>query len=231
MPMPSGVRIGLYFSAIVLVGALTTPQVFAEDADSSRARDESSRHHSSEDATGNAAKPDQSAPRDDKNTTPEGQRLPADNNARVPEGKTPGDIDNPNGVRPRRLDAKRDINVQPESWALKNLRRRMLPPQATSNPVVSNSTGLPIPPSEGVERRDKEHPEGPGMPHGPAFSKAEGHFDRPVPNRSPTVTPIAPNRAAINGTGVVRQGSGPPRIGGPTTATSGINGTTIRHQH
>ena len=75
MPTVSGVRIGLYFSAIVLVGALTTLPVFAEDAGSSGARDEQ-RQHSGEDAAGNAAKPDQSVPRDDKAATPEGQRLP-----------------------------------------------------------------------------------------------------------------------------------------------------------
>ena len=64
MPTVS-VRIGLYFLAIVLVGASTTLPVFAEEAGSSGARDEQ-RQHSGEDAAGSAAKPDQSMPRTTK---------------------------------------------------------------------------------------------------------------------------------------------------------------------
>ncbi len=60
-------------------------------------------------------------------------------------------------------------------------------------------------------------------------SKAEGHFDRPMPQAHPVVRPIVPNRAAINGTGIMRHGSGPSQIGGP--AVTGISGTTIKPKH
>jgi hypothetical protein len=246
MPTVRCVRIGLYFSAIVLVGALTTLPVFSEDSGSSGVRDKQ-RLHPSEDAAGNAVKPDQSMPRDDKAATPEGQRLP-DANVTTREW-TPENIDTRNGVPPRRPNSKPntigDINARPESPAVKNLHRRTFPPQQTSHPVLRNSIGMPIPPREGGEQNDREHPDALTVPHSPVsgspsitgnaagrFPKAEGHlFDRPVPNTTPIVKPIAPNHAAINGTGVVRRGSGPPQIGGPTTATTGINGTTIRPPH
>ena len=247
MPTVSGVRIGLYFSAIVLVGALTTLPVFSEDSGSSGPRDEQ-RQHSGEDAAGSAAKPDQSMPRNDKAANPEGQRKP-DANAISRDGRTPEYIDTRNGVPPRRPNAKPntigDINARPESPAVKNLHRRTFPPQATPHPVVRNSIGVPIPPREGGEQHDREHPDALTVPNSPVFGspsitgnaagrfpKTEGHFfDRPVPNTTPIVKPIVPNHAAINGTGVVRRGSGPPQIGGPTTATTGINGTTIRPPH
>lgn len=246
MPTVS-VRIGLYFSVIVLVGASMTLPVFAEEAGSSGARDEQ-RQGSGEDAAGNAAKPGQPVPRDDKNATPAGHRLP-EANATSRDGRTPEDIDTRNGVPPRRPNAKPntigDINARPELPAVKNFHRRMFPPQPTSHPVVRNSIGVPIPPREGGERRDREHSDDLSVPHGPVFEtpgvtgnaagrfpKTEGHFfDRPVPNTTPIVKPVAPNHAAINGTGVVHHGSGPSQIGGPTTATTGINGTTIRPQH
>jgi hypothetical protein len=243
MPKVKGVRISFHVSAIVTIGALTMLSAFAEEA-RSRARDEASHRHSSEDAPGNAAEPGQPAPRDGKNAIPEGQRLPADTNGTVPDGKTSDGIDIRNGVPPRRLGAKRGINTKPELLAVRNLHRRMFPPQATSHPVVRNSIGVPIPTHEPGERRDSEHPDAFDVPHGPALetpgvignaarrlTKADGHSDRPVPNTNPIVRPSAPNHAAINGTGLVHHGSGPPGIGGPTTATTGINGTTIRPQH
>ncbi len=248
MPTVSGVRMGFRVLAVVVAGALTLPPAFGEDAGSSRAGDDALRQHSNEDAAGgNAAKSDQPAPRDDRNTIPEGQRLP-DPGATSHDERTPQDIDTRNDVLPRRPNPKShavgDLNAKPESPAMKNLHRRVFPPQTTPHPVVRNSIGVPIPPREGGERRDREHFDILGVPHGPVletpgvtgnstghFSKTEQHFYRPVPNTPPGVRPITLNHAAINGTGVVRRGSGPPQIGGPTTATSGINGTTIRSPH
>jgi hypothetical protein len=48
---------------------------------------------------------------------------------------------------------------------------------------------------------------------------------------TPTVNSIAPNRPVINGTSLVRHGSGPPGIGGPAKTIAGISGTAIRHKH
>ena len=242
-------RIGFCILATVVVGALTTQPVFAEDAGSSGARDEQ-RQHSGEDAAGDAAKPVRPVPRDDNDKNPVSPlSSPETKKTTVPDGKTSDDIDTRNGVLPRRPNPKShtvgDIKAKPNSPAVKNLHRRVFPPQAAPHPVVRNSIGVPIPPREGEERRDGEHPNALGAPRGPVFEtpgitgnaagrfpKTEGHFfDRPVPNTTPIVKPVAPNRAAINGTGVVRRGSGPPQIGGPTTATSGINGTTIRPPH
>jgi hypothetical protein len=42
------------------------------------------------------------------------------------------------------------------------------------------------------------------------------------------VPPAAPGRGAVNGTAVVRLGTGPAVIGGPAQVLTGINGTTIR---
>ncbi len=248
MPTVSDVRMGLRVLATVVAGVLTLPPVCAEDAGSAGVRDDAARQHSSEDAAGgNASKSDRPAPRDDKTTVPEGQRLP-EPNATGRDERTPQDIDTRNDVLPRRPSPKShaigDVNAKPESPEMKNLHRRLFPPQTTSHPVVRNSIGVPIPPREGGEHRDREHFDAWGAPHGPAsetpgmpgnstghFSKTEQHFYRPLPNTLPIVRPIAPNHAAINGTGVTRRSSGPPQVGGPTTATSGINGTTIRSPH
>jgi hypothetical protein len=43
------------------------------------------------------------------------------------------------------------------------------------------------------------------------------------------ITPTA--RGTLNGTALVRVGSGAPVIGGPAKAVTGINGTTLRHKH
>jgi len=51
------------------------------------------------------------------------------------------------------------------------------------------------------------------------------------PHASPTVTITVPNRATISGTGVLRSGSGPAKLGGPAKTTSGINGTSFRPKH
>ncbi len=41
----------------------------------------------------------------------------------------------------------------------------------------------------------------------------------------------AVNRGVINGTGMVRPGSGPGTVGGPAKAGAGINGSSIRPKH
>jgi hypothetical protein len=241
-------RMGFCILATVVVGALMTQPVFAEDAGSSGARDEQ-RQHSGDDAAGDAAKPDRPVPRDENDKNPGSPLSSPETKTTVPDGKTSDNIDTRNGVLPRRPNPKPnaigDIKAKPDLPAAKNLHRRVFPPQATPHPAVRNSIAVPIPPREGGERRDAEHPDALGVPQGPVFEtpgatgnaagrfpKTEGHFfDRPAPNTTPIVKPVVPNHAAINGTGVVRRGSGPPQIGGPTTATTGINGTTIRPPH
>jgi hypothetical protein len=48
------------------------------------------------------------------------------------------------------------------------------------------------------------------------------------PNPVSASTPAASNRGMINGTGLVRIGSGPAVVGGPAKVVAGLNGTTIR---
>jgi hypothetical protein len=47
--------------------------------------------------------------------------------------------------------------------------------------------------------------------------------------RSPST--IGTNRSVINGTGMIRPGSGPPVLGGPAKSVVGINGTNVRSKH
>jgi len=54
-------------------------------------------------------------------------------------------------------------------------------------------------------------------------------FFRPHTSTTPTV--VVPNRSTVGGSGVLRPGLGPAKLGGPAKPTSGINGTAIRPKH
>jgi hypothetical protein len=109
--------------------------------------------------------------------------------------------------------------------------------------VARNAIGIPLPRGDAGKRRNGEHLDSLAAPHEPAagtlandgsgagHTNIEGHRDRPVLNPNQIVRPTAPTHGVINGTGVVQRGSGPPRIGGPATSVTGINGTTIRPKH
>jgi hypothetical protein len=51
------------------------------------------------------------------------------------------------------------------------------------------------------------------------------------PNPVSAIPPIASSRGVINGTALVRIGSGPAAIGGPARVVAGLNGTAIRLKH
>ncbi len=158
--------------------------------------------------------------------------------------KTPDNVDTRSGMPPRRLNDGRPINARTESPPGRNFQRRLSLAPDASRPVVRNSIGLPISPRGIGERHDREHFDTQHATHNPAletpgitgsqagrFSRVEGHIGVPAPNANPIVRPIAPNRAAINGTGMTNHGVGPSRIGGPTAAAGGISGTTIKPKH
>jgi hypothetical protein len=48
---------------------------------------------------------------------------------------------------------------------------------------------------------------------------------------APTAPVIPPGRATISGAGAARTGTGAAKLGGPASANSGINGTTLRRKH
>jgi hypothetical protein len=109
--------------------------------------------------------------------------------------------------------------------------------------VARNAIGVPVSRHDAGKRRNGEHLDSLAAPHEPAagtlategsgagHTKTEGQSDRPALNSNQIVRPTAPTNGVINGTGIVQRGSGPPRIGGPTTSAAGINGTTIRPKH
>jgi hypothetical protein len=64
------------------------------------------------------------------------------------------------------------------------------------------------------------------------FARAGVHFEQ-TKNDNPDVSSTAVNRGTINGTGLTHRNIAAisSRLGGPTTAVAGINGTSIRPKH
>jgi hypothetical protein len=163
----------------------------------------------------------------------------------TPAGKDAGAIDT--SIAPsRRLDHKPGktgegkTTIQP---APQNLRRRTLSASPTPNRPIRNAIGVPVPARQSVERYDSTHPGAPAVPRaspggtavpgsvGSRFTRTEGAIAHRTPNQNPIVTPVAPNRGAISGTGLIRRNVGPSQIGGPKASVAGVNGTTIRPKH
>jgi hypothetical protein len=255
-----GPKIGIRLATIVLLGALMIRPGFAEDARSGAHGDgkaaasgdsNAARAPSGGNAGGGAANPESHAPRGDDSKAhdgapPAGNETAKDANPSAPGGKEMGAIDT--SIAPsRRLDKKNRIGEGKsanESAATRNLHRRMLSVPRPAHPAVRNAIGVPLPQHKEAERHDSAHPNSPAIPHnapagtvvvpgaaGSHLTKIESGVDHRQPSANPVITPPAANRGAISGTGLAHRNSGPSQIGGPKTATAGINGTTIRPKH
>jgi len=100
-----------------------------------------------------------------------------------------------------------------------------------------NSVGLMLPaPARTINASQAAPTPAPAvtMPSAAVVGGAPGLAAKPVlrqsaPVYSPAaVAPAAPQRVGINGTAMVRSGSGPTAIGGPARSTTGINGTGMQ---
>jgi hypothetical protein len=111
-----------------------------------------------------------------------------------------------------------------------NLQRRTFPAAKLAKPASHNAVGVPVPLRDNAERHDSAHSGYAITPHANP-TKPEAHIGPPAAIAKPVVAPAIANRGAINGTGLIQRGTGPSRIGGPSTAAVGINGTTIRPKH
>jgi hypothetical protein len=222
MSTENGLRTGSCLLAVVLIGvALSMRAGFAEDAGSAARDDAKASDHST-------------APTGDKLDIQSAPRGENDKGIAGESGdKTPDGIDTRIAVQPRRAGAKfgTDAKAKIELPAPANLHRRTSPAARPSNQILRNAVGVPVPQHESAERHDGVHSGYFSGPHGANLTKPEGHIDHPAAIAKPLVVPTIANRGAINGTALVHRGSGPSRIGGPSTAAVGINGTTIRSKH
>jgi hypothetical protein len=234
-------KVGFKLAAIALLGALLIRPGFAEEAGSTEHGDRKSstsgessgaRSPGGEDRGGGATKPD--APGKDVNTA-----APAAGNA--------NDIDTRISVQPRHLGARPDKGGAKNTIAPPLLRnsRTFLAPRAP-RPLLRNAVGVRVTPRDNAERgfvrpnfvgpsrglssgssvnAARNSPAGTTVLPGTIGSRVTS-FDRRAPGTIPIAT--APNRGAINGTGVTRRNLGPSQIGGPKVSSTGINGTAIK---
>jgi hypothetical protein len=222
MSTENGLRTGSCLLAVVLIGvALSMRAGFAEDAGSAARDDTKASDHST-------------APAGDKLDTQSAPRGDNDKGIAGESGdKTPDGIDTRIAVQPRRAGAKLggDAKAKIELPAVVNPHRRTFPAVRTSNQTLRNAVGVPVPRHDSAERHDGVHSGYSAGPYGAVLTKPIGQIDRPAAIAKPLIAPTIANRGAINGTGLVHRGSGPSRIGGPSAAVVGINGTTIRSKH
>jgi hypothetical protein len=218
MPNETVLRIGLYLSAIVLLGALATRTSFAEEAGSSA-------HDDSKPSGTSANAPEKSV------NTPD------------IDGKNPDGVDPRIAVQSGRLGDGRDNRGKVESLAARNSYRRTLSTPRVSNRTVRNPVGMPVTRHEDLGRRDGEPRS--SQPAAPVSAPAAGvtptaagglaktdvGFDRPPvlkPNPNPIIGPTPLNRGTTNGAGQIPTRVGPSGVGGPAKSVAGINGTSIR---
>jgi hypothetical protein len=221
----SHARIGSRFFAIVLLGLL--PQIaFAEDT-------EAGGHQGN--ATSNAA------------AAPNGSRASSSEDA-VSESaaKNTDDIDTRISVQPRHTGNKPgkagEAKVKFNLSGVKNPHRRVFSASRANKQAVRNAVSVPITPHEVFDRQGSEHAFIAPTQHLPAatigaignttigIAKTESGLVHQMivpPSASPTVL----NRN-LNGTSAGHRGITSAGIGGPArTATTGLNGTTIRPPH
>src|SRR5262249_62212860 len=91
-------------------------------------------------------------------------------------------------------------------------------PPATTTP----SAAAPPPPPAGTSPWAAVGGGAPGLAAKPVLRQSAPVFSPAA------VAPAAPQRVGINGTAMVRSGSGPTALGGPARSTTGINGTGMQ---
>ena len=121
----------------------------------------------------------------------------------------------------------------------KKIEATKVTPAVRPHPYVANPTPMTGPPRNaiGIASLDA-NPAAHGLNAmhsglqsswgGGAIGSARIGAVMPLPGGGHLVPSAVPGRGAINGTAVVRLGSGPAVIGGPAQVATGINGTTIR---
>ena len=170
-----------------------------------------------------------------------------DAKAFAPGDKNEDAIDTRDTVLPHRLGNRRDAVEEVKalkSVAPRNLLGRRTLSHGATEGVARNAIGIPVARRDGSEQHVGQHRDFPIGIHGPApaaiganesttsrLAKAQGRIDRGTTSANPIVRPAVSNRGTINGTSLMRAGSGPSGIGGPAKTVAGINGTAIRPKH
>ncbi|MDR3421825.1 MAG: hypothetical protein P4L80_11380 [Xanthobacteraceae bacterium] len=223
MPKQTEKRTDLQLVTIVLIGAaLSMHAGFAQDAGSTARDDAKASDHSAVPAAESPTKLDTPSPRGDNDKSVAGE----------------SGIDTRISAQPPRVGTKlgRDAKAKSELPALANVHRRTFPAARPSGQTVRDAIGVPVSRHGSAERHSGPHGPRiatPGTTASPSANstKPEERIERPAIIAKPLVAPSVANRGAINGTGLVHRGTGPSRIGGPSAAVVGINGTTIRSKH
>jgi hypothetical protein len=253
MATERSLKIGSWVLAIALFGAVNLQTGFAQEPRSDARGDHPPSSASApqdrqplagEDAAGSAATVDHhSGGRSDAGKV-QGRETPPTADAPAKDRANTGDIDTSITVQPHRPHVRPGQAAQVKAKiappAAVNLRRPTSPAPA---PIIRNAISAPVAVHAGGERRDATHLDAALSGHGAAgptgsagfaadrFAKTEGRIERPASNVNPIAAPAAPHRATVNGTGLIRRTVGPAALGGPATATAGINGTAIRPKH
>jgi hypothetical protein len=216
-------RIVLHVLATMLVGGWLAQTCLAEDAshdgaDSAvSAKPSDSTRPAGEDA-GSATNLDRRG--DGRAVTgdrpPKGNEIRKDGNA---SDKDPGGIDTRVTVQPRRLSRRNSMKDSNRPLIAHHTAPRRLSSHSAPAQITRDALGVPVVRHEDIGGHDGRQ-ENPGLARTPATG--------PRPPFHAVVNPTAPNRGAINGTGLTRRGFGPAAIGGPARPVAGISGTTIR---